>query len=87
LLAHQTGCIPLPDGSSFNPVYKGIGLLIAEAKLRKDLGREPVMADFDEADQAQLGYYARWHPGSCEHGQLAVLLAEMGNRLSFFTES
>jgi len=51
------------------------------------LCREPVMADFDEADQAQLGYYARWHPGSCEHGQLAVLLAEMGNRLSFFTES
>lgn len=80
-LEQNSGYITLPDGTRFKPVYSGILLLISEAKLRRDLGREPVLSDFPEEDQEQLRCYAKWHPDPGEHGQISVLLAGMGRKL------
>lgn len=75
-LEQSEGWIVLDDGSRFKPQHSGISLLRACLLAGRDLGREPVLSDFNQDEQEQLKHYAKWTPDPSRHGQLAVMVAD-----------
>lgn len=75
-LERPKGWIVLDDGSKFKPQHSGISLLRACLLAGRDLGREPVLSDFDMDEQEQLKHYAKWTPDPGRHGALAAMVAD-----------
>jgi hypothetical protein len=55
------GLVELADGSLFKP-GSGLDLMLAHARLSRDLRRAAKLSDFSPADQELLRCYARWTP-------------------------
>ncbi len=79
-LERQEGFITLSDGSKFKP-GAGIDLLRHQIRLRRDLGREPDLADYPEDVQADIRQFAKWKPDREKYGQISVLVVELSKKL------
>jgi hypothetical protein len=70
LLEIGSGFVTLNDGAKFRPKESGIRNLFDATKLRRDLGREPMLADFLGEVQDQWRHCAKWNPDHGKHGQI-----------------
>jgi hypothetical protein len=80
-LESSGGYVTLQDGTKFRPKDSGISMLFNATKLRRDLGREPMLADFPGDEQEQWRCYAKWSPDPAQHGQISILLTNMAKKL------
>ena len=80
-LESSCGYVTLHDGTKFRPKDSGISMLFNATKLRRDLGREPMLADFPGDEQEQWRCYAKWSPDPAQHGQISILLTNMAKKL------
>ncbi len=79
-LEHEEGIVTLPDGTTFKP-RSGIILLRHQLRLRRDLGREPDLADFPPDIQDEIKQFAKWEPDREKYGQISVLVVELSKKL------
>ena len=80
-LESSGGYVTLQDGTKFRPKDSGISMLFNATKLRRDLGREPILADFLVEEQEQWRCYAKWTPNPAQNGQISILLVNMAKKL------
>lgn len=80
-LESSGGYITLQDGTKFRPKDSGISMLFNATKLRRYLGREPMLADFPGDVQEQWRCYAKWSPDLAHHGQISILLTNTAKKL------
>ena len=80
-LESSGGYVTLQDGTKFRPKDSGISMLFNATKLRRDLGRDPMLADFPGDEQEQWRCYAKWSPDPAQHGQISILLTNMAKKL------
>ena len=80
-LESSGGYVTLQDGTKFRPNDSCISMLFNATKLRRDLGREPMLADFPGEEQEQWRCYAKWRPDPAQHGQISILLVSMAKKL------
>jgi hypothetical protein len=80
-LESSGGYVTLQDGTKFRPKNSGISMLFSATKLGRDLGREPILADFSGDEQDQWRCYAKWSPDPAQHGQISILLTNMAKKL------
>jgi len=80
-LESSGGYIILPDGTRFKVEDSGILMLFNQIKLRRDLGREPLLSDFSEDEQERWRNYSKWTPNPAQHGQISILLTNMAKKL------
>lgn len=74
------GLIELSDGTLFKP-GSGLNLMLAHARLCRDLGRDAKISDFSPEDQELLRNYAKWTPDRAEYGQISILITDLARRL------
>jgi hypothetical protein len=79
-LEDESGMVTLSDGNRFDP-SRAIRMLFNATKLRRDLGRKPVLSDFSNEEQYYWCCFSKWNPNSNEFGQLSKLVCEMANEL------
>ena len=79
-LERQEGFITLSDGSKFKP-GSGIDLLRHQIRLRRDLSREPDLADYPPDIQEEIRQFAKWTPDRDKYGQISVLAVELSRKL------
>jgi len=80
-LESSGGYVTLQDGTKFRQKNSGISMLFNATKLRRDLGREPMLADFPGDEQDKWRCYAKWSPDPAQHGQISILLTNMAKKL------
>jgi len=80
-LERAEGYITLDDGSKFKP-GAGIDLLRHQIRLRRDLGREPDLADYPPDIQEEIRQFAKWTPDPSRNGQISVLVVELSKKLT-----
>ena len=81
-LESSGGYVTLDDGTKFRPRNSGIRMLFNATKLRRDLGREPLLSDFPGDEQKKWRCYAKWSPDPAKHGQISILLVSMAKKLA-----
>ena len=81
-LESSGGYVTLHDDTKFRPKDSGISMLFNATKLRRDLGREPMLADFPIDEQEQWRCYAKWSPDPAQHGQISILLTNMAKKIA-----
>lgn len=81
-LESSGGYVTLQDGTKFRPKDSGISMLFNATKLRCDLGREPMLADFLVEVQDKWRSYAKWSPDPAQHGQISILLVSMAKKIA-----
>jgi len=57
-------------------IIPSISLLRVCLLAGRDLGREPVLSDFDPDEQEQLEHYSKWTPYPNRHGALEAIVAD-----------
>jgi len=80
-LESRGGYVTLQDGTKFRLKDSGISMLFNATKLRRDLGWEPMLADFPGDEQEQWRSYAKWTSDPAQHGQISILLTNMAKKL------
>ncbi len=80
-LEQSGGYVVLSDGTRFRPVHSGIQLLVNQIKLRRDLGRSPLLSDFPEDKREEWRSYAKWDPDTEAHGQISKLVSIMAREI------
>jgi hypothetical protein len=79
-LESSLGLVELEDGSLFKP-GSGLDLMLANARLGRDLGRAARLSDFSHEDQELLRCYSRWTPDRAEWGQVSILITDLARSL------
>jgi hypothetical protein len=74
------GLVKLTDGSLFKQ-GSGLDLMLANARLSRDLRRAAKLSDFSPEDQVLLRCYARWTPDRTEWGQVSILITDLARSL------